>query len=66
MVGGQNYKDAWLMADELLNDRSYERGPIGWMVRNRVTPNIIMMVCLAGGLFIYYFQIKKEDRDSRL
>ena len=35
------------------------RGFIGWMVHNHVTPNIIMVVCLAGGLFMA-IQIKKE------
>jgi multidrug efflux pump subunit AcrB len=28
-----------------------DRGPIAWMVRNRVTPNLLMLVLLFGGLF---------------
>jgi len=35
------------------------RGPIAWMVGNRVTPNILMMVFLLGGL-IMASRIKKE------
>jgi multidrug efflux pump subunit AcrB len=27
------------------------RGPIEWMIRNRVTPNLLMIVLLVGGLF---------------
>ncbi len=47
------------MADETLMDPSYQRGTIGWMVRNRVTPNLMMLVCLLGGLFVAT-QIKQE------
>ncbi len=32
---------------------------MAWMVRNRVTPNLLMIVLLVGG-FIMSFQIKKE------
>ena len=35
------------------------RGPIAWMVRNRVTPNILMAVALLGGLMMAS-TIKKE------
>ena len=34
-------------------------GMIAWMTRNRVTPNLIMFVCLIGGLF-FARTIKKE------
>ena len=34
-------------------------GIIAWMVHNRVTPNILMLVCILGGWF-YSTQIKKE------
>ncbi len=45
------------MSDAL--DKSKLPGPIGWMVRNRVTPNLLMIVLLLGGLFITT-QIKQE------
>ncbi|MBN1449726.1 MAG: efflux RND transporter permease subunit [Anaerolineales bacterium] len=34
-------------------------GIIGWMARNRITPNLIMIVCLVGGLIVA-IQIKQE------
>ncbi|MFH2001113.1 MAG: efflux RND transporter permease subunit, partial [Planctomycetota bacterium] len=34
-------------------------GAIAWMVKNHVTPNILMIVCLVGGLFMAIL-IKKE------
>ncbi|MDJ0763867.1 MAG: efflux RND transporter permease subunit [Myxococcota bacterium] len=36
-----------------------KKGIIAWMVNNRVTPNLIMLFLLFGGLFVS-FQIKKE------
>jgi len=36
-----------------------ERGAIAWMVRNRVAPNLLMLVLLLGGLFMAN-NIKKE------
>jgi multidrug efflux pump subunit AcrB len=36
-----------------------DRGPIAWMAHNRVTPNLLMLVFLLGGLFTA-FQIKQE------
>lgn len=38
---------------------SPHRGPIAWMVRNRVTPNLLMFALLAGGLLMTT-QIKQE------
>ena len=35
------------------------KGPIGWMASHGVAPNILMLVLLLGGLFMY-FQMKKE------
>lgn len=35
------------------------RGPIAWMVRNRVTPNLVMLFLLIGGLFTLT-RIKQE------
>ncbi len=35
------------------------RGVIGWMTHNRVTPNLIMLVCLVGGFFLAT-RIKQE------
>lgn len=35
------------------------RGPIAWMVRNRVTPNLLMLFLLVGGLFMSA-RIRKE------
>ncbi len=37
----------------------WQRGPLAWMVYNRVTPNLLMIVLLIGGLFVSG-QIKKE------
>ncbi|MBN1517401.1 efflux RND transporter permease subunit [Candidatus Sumerlaeota bacterium] len=36
-----------------------QRGPIAWMVRNGVTPNLLMVVLMIGGLLMA-FQIKQE------
>ena len=36
-----------------------QRGPIAWMVENRVTPNLLMIFLILGGL-IMSLQIKKE------
>jgi len=33
-------------------DQSARRGPIAWMVANRVTPNLLMLALLAGGLLM--------------
>jgi multidrug efflux pump subunit AcrB len=41
------------------SDTVKARGPIGWMVHNRVTPNILMAVLLLGGL-VLSTRIKKE------
>ena len=35
------------------------RGPIAWMVHNRVAPNLLMLVLLIGGFYMAN-QIKKE------
>ena len=40
------------------SDLSQKGGVIGWMARNRITPNLIMMVCLVGGLIVA-MQIKQ-------
>jgi multidrug efflux pump subunit AcrB len=37
----------------------WQRGPIAWMTYNRVTPNLLMIALLLGGLFVSG-QIKKE------
>ena len=34
-------------------------GAIGWMTENRVTPNLLMLICLVGGFFVAT-QIKQE------
>ena len=44
-----------------------KKGPIAWMVHNRVTPNLLMIVLIAGGFF-FASKIKQEvfpefDRD---
>ena len=44
-------------------------GVIGWMVHNRVTPNLIMLLLLIGGLLTYTHGVTKEvfpsfDTDS--
>ncbi|MCS7049465.1 MAG: efflux RND transporter permease subunit, partial [Verrucomicrobiae bacterium] len=36
-----------------------ERGPIAWMVYNRVTPNLMMLILILGGLFMSW-RIRKE------
>ena len=38
---------------------SESRGPVSWMVHNRVTPNLLMLFLLLGGLFMTT-QIKQE------
>lgn len=38
---------------------AWQRGPIAWMVGNRVTPNLLMLFLLLGGLFMTS-KIKKE------
>ena len=40
-------------------EKSLQRGPIAWMVHNRVAPNLLMLVLLIGGFFMAG-QIKKE------
>lgn len=37
----------------------WQRGPLAWMVRNRVTPNLLMIFLLVGGLYMSS-KIKKE------
>jgi len=37
-----------------------ERGMIAWMARNRVTPNLMMIVCLVGGFF-FGAQLRTEE-----
>ena len=44
---------------ELLKSEENPKGPIAWMANNRVTPNIIMLVLLLGGLFVCT-KIKQE------
>ena len=39
--------------------RSLYKGPVAWMVGNKVTANLLMMILLAGGL-VTSFSIKKE------
>ncbi len=46
------------MSDSPLTDKD-RGGIIGWMVRNRITPNIMMLTCLLGGLFMAT-RIKQE------
>jgi len=41
------------------SDLSQKGGVIGWMTRNRITPNLMMLVCLVGGLVVA-MQIKQE------
>ncbi len=40
-------------------DRSLHHGPIAWMTRNRITPNLLMLIFLVGG-FIVALRIKQE------
>ncbi len=40
-------------------DTSPASGPIAWMVHHRVTPNLLMLTLIVGGLFMSY-RIKKE------
>ncbi|MCA8939820.1 MAG: efflux RND transporter permease subunit, partial [Planctomycetes bacterium] len=40
--------------------RDDERGWIGWMVENRVTPNLLMIVLLLGGALAFFFRMQKE------
>ncbi|MBN2210426.1 MAG: efflux RND transporter permease subunit [Sedimentisphaerales bacterium] len=47
------------MTADNYSETPQREGPIGWMVRNRVTPNLMMLVCLIGGLFVTT-QIKQE------
>jgi len=39
--------------------KAWQRGPLAWMVHNRVTPNLLMVFLLLGGLYMTT-QIKKE------
>jgi len=41
------------------NDRSWRRGPLAWMTFNRVTPNLLMLFLILGGLYMTT-RIKKE------
>ena len=41
------------------SDHPQKGGVIGWMTRNRITPNLMMLVCLVGGLLVA-MQIKQE------
>ena len=47
------------MKDEAILDEDLKKGPISWMVRNSVTANLLMLVCLIGGA-IMAINIKKE------
>jgi len=47
------------MSHEQQEGQGELRGAIAWMVRNHVTPNILMLVLLLGGLMVS-FRIKKE------
>jgi len=42
-----------------LRKEPWQRGPLAWMTYNRVTPNLLMVVLLLGGLLVSG-QIKKE------
>ncbi len=37
-----------------------ERGLIGWMTANRVTPNLIMIALIVGGLLAFHYRMQKE------
>ncbi len=41
------------------DDNSVARGPIAWMAGNSVVANLIMIICLVGGL-VMGFQVKQE------
>jgi len=40
-------------------EKNWRRGPLAWMVQNRVTPNLLMLCMMLGGLYMS-FNIKKE------
>ncbi len=42
-----------------LRKEPWQRGPLAWMTYNRVTPNLLMIFLILGGLFVSG-QIKKE------
>jgi multidrug efflux pump subunit AcrB len=42
-----------------LRKEAWQRGPLAWMTYNRVTPNLLMIALLIGGIFVSG-QIKKE------
>jgi len=48
-----------MTSEKQLQDRENTTGVIAWMTRNRITPNLIMMVLLVGG-FMMALQIKQE------
>ncbi len=48
-----------MTTDRLPDENASRRGPIGWMVDNRVTPNLIMLFLLLGGAYMLT-QIKQE------
>ena len=41
------------------NGGLYSRGPVAWMTRNRITPNLLMFILLIGG-FVVASRIKQE------
>ena len=41
------------------HDRTEHRGAIAWMTHNRITPNLLMLIFLVGGLFVA-LRIKQE------
>ena len=45
--------------DKRLGDPGQMTGVIAWMARNRITPNLMMVICLVGG-FLVATQIKQE------
>ena len=47
------------MKDSTNLDESLKKGPISWMARNSVASNLILIICIAGGLFMAK-SIKKE------
>ena len=48
-----------MIPDTHRHDRIEQRGAIAWMIRNRITPNLLMLVFLIGGLFVA-LRIKQE------